>query len=150
MNKALVGLIIGGGLVYAAMQSGQPQKDVHVASAATAAPTVSAPPMSSSAFVSMMQETGCDSTYSDLKKASIAAPHIGNPAMLTAQISYISDGKVGLKVNQNTLSYDALIAFADPQDTFNLQKGRTITVKFNFTEIGGCILPFTGDGATIL
>jgi hypothetical protein len=102
-------------------------------------------PLSAAKFQSLMQETGCKSVYSDLKKADLAAPYIGKPALVTGPISYISGGKVGITANPDTLTYDVLITFANAQDTFDLQKNQNVTVKFKFKSIGGCFLPFSGD-----
>jgi hypothetical protein len=96
-------------------------------------------------FQTLMQDTGCKSAYSDLKKTDLAAPYIGKPALVTGAISYISDGKVGIKVDPRTVTYDVLIAFDNAQDSYDLQKNNAVTVKFNFQDVGGCFLPFSGD-----
>jgi len=64
--------------------------------------------------------------YSDEKKASIAAPYIGQQ-----------------------MTYDVLISLADPKAAFDLEKERTITVTFVLNRIGGCILPYAGDQGTV-
>ena len=78
MNKGLAAVfIIGGIIVYGAMQGEQRDKHIYASTPAAADTTVAAAdvqPLSASKFRSLMQETGCDSTYSDLKKADLAAP----------------------------------------------------------------------------
>ena len=74
---------------------------------------------------------------------------IGKPVLVTGAVSYIRGGDVGIKVNPNTLTYDVLITFANPQDTYNLQQNQTITAKFDFGDIGGCLMPFTGNNGEV-
>ena len=102
-------------------------------------------PLTAAKFQTLMQDTGCKSPYSDLKKADLAAPFIGKPTLVTGAISYISDGRVGIIVDPRTTTYDVLITFDNAQDTYDLQKNNTVTVKFNLQDVGGCFLPFSGD-----
>ena len=109
-----------------------------------------APPSAHAAnFVSLINDTGCNSRYSDEKKASIAAPYIGKQMTVTGTLSYISGGQVGIRVLPSTLTYDVLISLADPKAGFDLEKERTITVTFVLNNIGGCILPYVGDQGTV-
>jgi hypothetical protein len=96
-------------------------------------------------FVSVMNDTGCDSRYSDEKKANIATQYLGQPTTVTGIVTFIDNGKVGIRVLRTTLSHDVQIYLANPKAGYNLEKDRMITVQFVLKSIGGCFWPYTGD-----
>ena len=71
-----------------------------------------------------MNDTGCDSRYSNEKKESIAARYIGQQMTVTGTVEHIDNGTVGIRVSPTTLTYDVLVDLANPKATYNLEKGQ--------------------------
>jgi hypothetical protein len=64
-------------------------------------------------------------------------------------VNYIKGGQVGLIAQPSTLTYDVLVQFDNPQDTYDLQKDEVITITFIMKRAGGCFLPYSGEHGVI-
>jgi hypothetical protein len=63
------------------------------------------------AFLQMIAETGCESKYSDDKKADLFAKRWhGTPMTVTGEVSLVSSGTVSLKILRTTLTSCATAA----------------------------------------
>jgi len=94
------------------------------------APLVNVPAMGQSGnagFAAMRAETGCDSKYSDEKKADLfeAKP-------------------------PRTFSYDVRVKLSDPKSAYDLQKDQRVTLRFTVRSAGGCVLPYGGDQGVLV
>jgi hypothetical protein len=116
-----------------------------------AQPVASAASAKANDFTKMLSDTGCNSPYSDERKADIFAQNYKNHTMtVTGEISVLENGRVALKVLPSTLTLDVSAAFADDHAGYNLTKNSRITIRFRVTDQGGCILPYYGDMAEVI
>jgi len=121
---------------------------IATASIATLTPVKAA---TNAEFMRMLAETGCNSKYSDGKKADLFDANYKNKSMtVTGEIATLSDNDTSLKVLSSTLTFDVIIGFADPKAGYDLEKGQRITVTFNVTSAGGCFLSYRGDHGVIV
>jgi hypothetical protein len=103
------------------------------------------------AFLKMLADTGCESRYSDDKKADLFKANYKNREMIvTGEIKSVSSGKISLKVLPSTLTSDVRIALRDPSVAYDLQKSQRLTVRFIVNLAGGCILDYSGDQGVIV
>jgi hypothetical protein len=103
------------------------------------------------AFLKMLADTGCDSRYSDDKKADLFQASYKNREMtVTGEITSLSSGKLALKVLPSTLTSDVRVVLRDPRAGYDLQKGQRVTIRFVVNIAGGCILDYSGDQGVIL
>ena len=120
----------------------------------TPPPAPSAPAMAQSdtgGFTAMLGETGCDSKYSDEKKADIfEAKYKGKQMTVSGTISKVSGGEVLIRVLPSTLSYDVGVTLSDPKSAYDLQIDRRVTVRFIVRRAGGCVLPYSGDQGVLV
>jgi hypothetical protein len=101
-------------------------------------------------FLQMVAETGCQSKFSDEKKADLyASGYKGRSMTVTGVVGYIKDGRVGLKILPTTLTSDIDITLKDRSRTYDLEKDTAITVNFKVSFHGGCILSYSGDEGVI-
>jgi hypothetical protein len=99
----------------------------------------------------MLADTGCESRYSDDKKADLFKANYKNREMIvTGEIKSVSSGKISLKVLPSTLTSDVRIALRDPSVAYDLQKSQRLTVRFIVNLAGGCILDYSGDQGVIV
>jgi hypothetical protein len=101
-------------------------------------------------FAGMLADTGCNSKYSDDKKADLFASKYQNREMIvTGEIASLNKGDVGLKVLRDTFTYDIAITLRDAKAAYDLEKGQRVTVQFTVDSAGGCILPYEGKNGII-
>jgi hypothetical protein len=97
-------------------------------------------------FAEMLSETGCESKYSDEKKADLFAANYKDRQMsVTGETKEIDHGEIDIRVLPSTLTFDISVTMADPKSTYDLQKGQRVTVQFIVRRAGGCILPYSGN-----
>jgi hypothetical protein len=102
-------------------------------------------------FHQMLSDTGCNSRFSDEKKADLFAERYqGLTLTVTGEIKSNSKGVVGLKVLSETWTSDVLVAMNDPKVAYDLEKGQHITVSFKVLKHGGCFLAYSGNDGVIL
>jgi ribosomal protein L21E len=120
-----------------------------VATALTVALTVPAAAQNAD-FLSMVNETGCSSKFSDDKKADIyASRYKGKTMTVTGEVSTSKDGSVGVKVLRATLTHDVDVKLRNSRDAYDLEKGQRVTVTFNVSYHGGCFLSYSGENGVI-
>jgi hypothetical protein len=97
------------------------------------------------AFIQMLNETGCDSRYNDDKKAFVFDRDYRNREMtVVGEFVNASSGSIFVKVLPSTLTFDVSIRLRNTEDAFDLEKGQRVTVKFQVSSHGGCILSYRG------
>jgi hypothetical protein len=102
-------------------------------------------------FLTMLNETGCTSKYSDDKKAFLYQQNWrGREMIVIGEISNAEKGDVYVKVLSSTLTFDVIVTLNNPQATFDLEKGQRVTVKFQISAHGGCFLAFRGTNGVLL
>ncbi len=105
----------------------------------------------SDSFTAMLGETGCDSKYSEDKKADIFESKYKDKQMtVNGAVSKASGGEVLIKVLPTTLTYDVRVTLNDPKSAYDLQKDQRVSVRFTVRRAGGCILPYSGDQGVLL
>jgi hypothetical protein len=118
------------------------------------APLVNVPAMGQSGnagFAAMRAETGCDSKYSDEKKADLfEAKYKDKQITVTGVISSVSGGEVLIRVPPRTFSYDVRVTLSDPKSAYDLQKDQRVTLRFTVRSAGGCVLPYGGDQGVLV
>jgi len=118
------------------------------------APLVTVPAMGqpgNAGFTAMRAETGCDSKYSEEKKADLfEAKYKDKQMMVTGVISSVSGGEVLIRVPPRTFSYDVRVTLSDPKSGYDLQKDQRVIVRFTVRRAGGCVLPYEGDQGVIV
>jgi hypothetical protein len=98
------------------------------------------------AFLQMLAETGCESKYSDDKKADLyATKYKGKQMTVTGEVTNSSDGKLFIKVLRSTFTNDITVTLADRKSAYDVEKGQRITVQFNVSFHGGCFLSYSGE-----
>jgi hypothetical protein len=98
----------------------------------------------------MLNEVGCNSKFSEEKKADIFATNYKDRVMTTtALVTKIDAGQILLKVLRSTLTYDIQVKLRDPKSGYNIEKDKMIRIRFIVRTAGGCILAFTGDDGVI-
>ena len=97
-----------------------------------------------------MAETGCESKYSEQKRADLFAAQKGRQMTVTGEITGVQEARVLLRVLESTLTYDIGVTLADQNAAYNLEKGQRITVSFILTQHGGCILPYGGTQGQVI
>jgi hypothetical protein len=96
-------------------------------------------------FPTLVSETGCDSTYSEQKKADKFAPFKNKAVIVTGEIAKVDDdGDIDLKMLSKTFTYDLRVTPKNRQDSYDLEKGEIVTVAFIMRRAGGCFLPYKG------
>jgi hypothetical protein len=121
-----------------------------VAAIAVAATTAQAQ-RPNSAFLAMLSDTGCDSRYSDDKKAFLYQQNYqGREMTVVGEVSSAEKGSVYMKVLPSTLTFDVIVKLRDPKDAFDLEKGQRVGVKFQVSGHGGCFLSYRGDNGVLL
>ena len=106
-------------------------------------------PISSATYKEMDAEVGCGSDYSNGKKADIFNSRYKNHWMTwrgEVGLSYSDDASINLDGKGTRNLY---VAFTDEKAGYDLTVGDFITVKFVMKSAGGCVLPFSGDYASI-
>ena len=94
-------------------------------------------------------EVGCNSKYSDDKKNDIFDSYYKNHWMTwQGEVVLAKSNNASLNIDGKGIQ-DLSVDFADKKAGYDLVKGSVITVKFVMRRVGGCILPFSGDNATI-
>src|SRR5690242_3183032 len=73
-------------------------------------------------LASIIKETGCESKFSDEKKADLFKTYNGKTVITSGTVEKADSGTVYLKVLPNTLTYDVQIKMADPKVTLTLVK----------------------------
>jgi hypothetical protein len=102
------------------------------------------------AFLQMIAETGCESKYSDDKKADLFATRWrGTPMTVTGEVSLVSSGTVSLKILRTTLTSDIRVKLRDSRDAYDLEKGQRVTLTFKVSDHGGCILSYGGESGSL-
>jgi hypothetical protein len=98
-----------------------------------------------------IQETGCESHYSDEKKADLfAQKYQGREFVTTGTIETVESGHISLKVLPTTFTFDIQIEMADSKAAYDLEKGQRVTVRYTLTKAGGCILAYKGKNGVIV
>jgi len=93
-------------------------------------------------FPTLVAETGCDSAYSEQKKADKFAPFKNKAVIVTGEIAKVDDdGDIDLKMLSKTFTYDLRVTPKNRQDSYDLEKGEIVTVAFIMRRAGGCFLP---------
>jgi hypothetical protein len=107
--------------------------------------------VASSSAVEMIQMLGCKSPYSEEKAADVFAQKFKGKLMTArGSVETNKDGTIGLKLLKNTFTYDVLVHLSDKSQSYNLEKGDVVTVKFVVKSHGGCFLSFSGEEGVIL
>lgn len=113
------------------------------------APSVTLPAMAQQGglgFATMLAETGCESKYSDEKKADVFEAKYKNKEMtVSGEIADVSRGEIKIKILRSTITYDLSVTLSDPKSTYDLEKHQRVTLRFTVRRAGGCILPYSGD-----
>jgi hypothetical protein len=101
-------------------------------------------------FADMLADTGCESRFSDEKKADLFASQYKDHLMtVSGSIEVLSNGSLGIKVNPHTFTYDVDVKLSSAQDAYNMIKGSRVTVTFTVSKHGGCFLPFRGVNGVV-
>jgi len=101
-------------------------------------------------FNDMVYKTGCKSSYSDERKADIYRKEFeGHPTTVRGMIETLDNGSIGLKVFPDTLTYDVMVQTKNKSDTYRLLKGSFVTVTFNISFHGGCVLSYSGENGVV-
>jgi hypothetical protein len=117
------------------------------------APSLPPPPLvaDNDAFIQMDAAIGCDSHYSDEKKEAIyRKDYKGKTMVLRGTVADVDHGRIGLKLLPHTLVYDIAVDLANSHDSFDIEKGQTITLKFQVSYQGGCFLSYSGKNGVIV
>jgi hypothetical protein len=94
---------------------------------------------------------GCGTKYSDERAADIFAQRYKNKIMTASGTLVTNDnGKLGLKLLRSTQTFDLRVTLNDKDQSYNLQNGQRVTVRFLMTGHGGCFLPFFGKDGVIV
>src|SRR5262249_31880692 len=101
-------------------------------------------------FPAFAAETGCDSRYSEDKKADKFNRLKDKSVSVDGVVAHVDGNKLGIKLLKQTLTYDVLVTFSDSKDIYDLEKGEYVTVAFIMRRAGGCFLPYTGDSGVIV
>ena len=108
-------------------------------------------PLAPVTWRSMVDETGCNSQYSDERKLDLyRTKYDEHPMTVVGKIETLDKGKVELKVNPNTLTFDVMVTMRDPSVTYNLLKGTLVTMTFTVSYHGGCFLSYSGRDGVII
>jgi predicted YcjX-like family ATPase len=107
-------------------------------------------PSSSASYQELNSEMGCDSKYSDAKKDDIFKSRYKNHWMTWSGEVVLADADDASLNIDGKGTQDLHVNFADKRAGYNLTKGNVITVRFVMKHAGGCILPFSGNYATIV
>jgi hypothetical protein len=100
---------------------------------------------SNASFLQMLAETGCDSRYSDDKKADLFAQRWKGKSMtVTGEVANVSKGTVSVKILRTTLSSDIWVDMQNDRDVYDLEKGQRVTLTFTVKDHGGCFLNYRG------
>jgi hypothetical protein len=109
------------------------------------------PALASNDLRQAISETGCDSRYSEDKKADIFEhKYQGQEFVTSGTVDRVKDGRLALRVLPSTLTSDIYITMSDENSIYNLEKGQRVTVKYTLTEAGGCIVDFQGDHGVLV
>ena len=107
-------------------------------------------PAYSQDFQTMANDTGCQSRFSDDKKADIfATKYKGREITVTGEVQVLGSDRIGLRLLRSSTMSDVSIKLANPKEAYDLEKGQTVTIRFVPTDAGGCILPYYGDRGVI-
>lgn len=107
-------------------------------------------PASNATFRAVELRTGCDSKYSDEKKADIFNSEYKNHWMTWRGVVVLADSS-SASLNLNSIGVqDLTVDFANKNDGYNLENGSTIKVRFLMKKSGGCFLPYYGTNAEIV
>jgi len=93
---------------------------------------------------------GCDHKSSDDQVAEMFEALKGKLVVATGEVTKAAQGEIWLKVRPTTLIGDLIVTMADKRSTYDLEKGRTISVRFNLKTHGGCLMPFSGNNGVII
>ncbi|HET7308008.1 MAG TPA: hypothetical protein VFK24_09385 [Gammaproteobacteria bacterium] len=107
-------------------------------------------PELSSSYEETSADVGCGSKYSDDMKEDFFNRVFKNHWMTwrgTVVLASSDDASLNL---DGKGTQDLQVEFADDHAGYFLEKGEVITVRFVMKTMGGCILPFSGEYATIL
>lgn len=111
---------------------------------------LSALPESSATYEALNAEVGCGSKYSDDKKKDVFESRYKDHWMTwRGEIVLADSDDISLNIDGKG-TQDLQVDLADKQAGYNLTKGTFVTVRFLMKTSGGCILPFSGDHATIV
>jgi hypothetical protein len=101
-------------------------------------------------FLDMLAQTGCESKYSDDKKADLYASRWkGTPMTIVGEIADVDNGTVSVKVLRSTMTWDIRVDMRNKRDAYDLEKGTRIMLTFNVSSHGGCFLSFRGNNGVI-
>jgi hypothetical protein len=101
------------------------------------------------AYLTMVAQTGCESKFSDQKKADLFAEnYLGKPMTVSGQVTTIGKDWLGIKIDPKTLTFDVSV-FVDPSVAYAAQKDSRVTVTFTPSMQGGCILPYDGKNGVL-
>jgi hypothetical protein len=148
--QGVVGLIALGAILYF---YGGTIRDLALSwlGATTPAPAFSALPTSTDDFATIVGNTGCQSRFSDDKKADLFGNLYKDHAMtFSGEILTLDSGKAGLKLLPASLTPDLFVRFRDPAAGYSLHKGDAIQVQVRMTLAGGCVLAYHADDGVIL
>lgn len=101
-------------------------------------------------FIQMLNQTGCESKFSDEKKADIFLHRYkGRQMIVTGEINNADTGSLYIRVLPSTLTFDLAVDMSDRHSTYDLEKGRRVTVAFVVSSQGGCFLSFMGNNGVL-
>jgi ribosomal protein L37E len=107
-------------------------------------------PVSNATYWDVTSKTGCESKYSDAKKADIFNSEYKNHWFTWKGVVELADASsASLNLDGKGIQ-DLKVEFANSNAGYNLNKGSVITVKFLMKTSGGCVLPYSGTGGEIL
>jgi hypothetical protein len=102
-------------------------------------------------FAALVAETGCQSKYSDEKKADIFdAKYKDKEMTVTGEVATVGKGDLTIKILPTTLTFDLKVKLSDAKATYDLEKGQHVTVSFVMRSAGGCFLSYSGDQGVIV
>lgn len=106
-------------------------------------------PINTTGYSELDAEIGCKSKYSEDKKEAIFASNYKDHWMTwRGEVVLAEAGRVSLNMDKKGIQ-DLVVEFTDKRDSYNVQIGEQLAVKFTMQSIGGCFLPFSGNNATI-
>ena len=102
-------------------------------------------------FESLVEETGCESTYSDEKKVDLFSTKYKDKEMtVTGLVAKVSRGYVMLKILPSSMKFDLRIKLNDPKSGYHLETGQHATIRFIVRTAGDCFLFYSGDQGVIV
>lgn len=107
-------------------------------------------PTSYISYEKLNLEIGCGCKYSATKRKNIFNSHYKNHWMDWTGEVVLSDTDCASLNIDGKGTQDLAVNFANKNAGYHLMEGDFISVRFLMKSVGGCILPFVGEKATIL